>query len=258
MSDNGHMPGTDSYEVKPLYWDTDFFGVKSCKLTLNDRLTDTAFQDALSRVDGYDFVCIANRNCDVENAKMIAEYTNAFIADINVRFTKRLKKESDFSTEAGFSLDSGCKFDKDIVNIANNAYINSRFVRDESLRIRNGGGVHAEWVKNAFNKPDKYFIRHRTAENRTNAFLLFSVSDSIATAELVGVSPESQHIGLGKALWNAFENYLRELEIFELAIGTQITNHAAMALYISRGCRISETTHISHWWRNARSQPSCQ
>lgn len=157
----------EKYSFKNLTWDTEYFGIKSARLDLLSVMTELEFLEALDLTDGYEFICIANLNCCVENARLIAKHTDAFVADTNVQFVKKVPSMANvrdqsfrqsLSCNSVFNVSGQYSYDTDIVKMAEIIYTSSRFVSDKRFAERNGRLVYAEWVKNAFEKDDKYFI----------------------------------------------------------------------------------------------------
>lgn len=247
----------EKYSFKNLIWDTEYFGIKSARLDLLSEMTEVEFLEALDLTDGYEFICIANLDCCVENARLIAKHTNAFVADTNVQFVKKYpfsmgmycQQLSSCICASDFKISNKYAYDPSIVGMTEQIYMASRFIADSRLLVRNGRAVYTEWVKNAFSKVDKYFITHKNASGITDAYLLYSRNGDAATVELVGVSPATQHQGLGKMMWYSLELQLASNNITQIHVGTQIANTGAIGLYSSVGCRLIGCNQVYHWWK---------
>lgn len=240
---------------KELPWDTAYFGVRSARLTLAASLSEAQMAEALASADQYEFVCIQNKDCDVENARNIGRMTNAFVADTNVRFEKRIVPSRVQAGEPGLAARGCCPPDQGVLHIAATAYRWSRFTSDRVLKAKKGALVYHEWAKNAFLKPDKFFLISRAAadgterEPPTNGFILFSAADGCLTLELIGVAEGCQGEGIGRKLWIALENEAVKRNCAQIAVGTQLQNLDAIRFYSKMGCVMCETNQIYHWWR---------
>ena len=258
----GEDTGQGRYRFKPLLWDSDFFGIKSARLDLLAELSEDEFRSALALTEGYEFVGIANQNCCVENARMIAKHTDAFVADTNVQFVEEVHFQENADcrnynhtvnqvNREGliFQHSNNHPYSDDLIAMAASIYTTSRFVKDERLAARNGKSVYAEWVKSAFNKENKYYITCMDQSGHICGFLLYSLDSGVVTVELVGVSPRLRRKGIGKDLWTELEKQALVVSALEIHVGTQITNIKAIGLYMSMGCRMRASNQIYHWWK---------
>ena len=192
--------GTPPYVFEPLPWDTAYFSVPSARLTLLEPLNEEQWSEALAQTDGFAFVCIRNRNCDVKNAMSISRSTDAFVTDTNVQFQKKVCPNGNRPMDPLLTVCDRLPPNADILAIAATAFKVSRFLADEALKARNGALVYHEWVKNAFGKPGKFFLVSQAADAKeptVNGFLLFSIENSCLTLELIGVSDAYQRRGVG-------------------------------------------------------------
>ena len=79
-----------SIEISNLQWDTDFFGIKCGKTVISD--DEISFDLFNEQIKFFDFVTIQNVGNKVAVNKLLADNTNAFLADINIQFEKKLNK----------------------------------------------------------------------------------------------------------------------------------------------------------------------
>ena len=105
----------------------------------------------------YKFITIQNINNNDSNNYVLKELPNCFLADVNVQFEKKVdsKKNYNMKNKMVF-LTNNCPYNDEILAIANSSFIYSRFIND--INLENGNKVYYEWVKNSFNRNDKYFI----------------------------------------------------------------------------------------------------
>lgn len=185
------------YDIIELDWDTKFFGIKSAKVNLNNKIDEKDIKDIKNEIrkEKYRFVTINNKNnCD-ENNFLIKELENVFLADVNIQFIKKIKdrnlKSNDF-----IKIQNNFKFENQIIDISRKSFIYSRFYNDKNLK--DGNKVYTEWAKNAFDKEDKYFCVYKK-ENNIIGYVLFSVESNFLTIELIAINDKEQ----SKRSWNS-------------------------------------------------------
>lgn len=235
---------TDAIKSRRLDWDSDFFGWRCHRLELNAAVDKTDLTAALQAVGGAEFVCIVNRDCNIQNAELIGALTDAYVADTNIQFVKTLDKKG-----APSSIPARDRFPASpaIVDLANKVYRESRFMRDGRFASCGGGKVFGEWVNNAFDITGKYFA---TAEENGQlaGFVLFSISDNVLAVELIGVEDGLRGRGVGRQLWHRAEDEAFRYGCSAIQVGTQLTNLDAVNFYIRMGCAVSHTAQTYHLW----------
>jgi len=80
--------------VYKLDWDSKFFKLKCGKAILHKPLKTNQWDKIRSKFDKYQFISIENRNSEPTNSQLIGKNTNAFLADVNIQFKKKLANRS--------------------------------------------------------------------------------------------------------------------------------------------------------------------
>ena len=75
-------------EIKPLQWDTEYFGIRCDKAVVYD--SDTDFSEFCQDTCEYEFITIQNIGNNVEVNKQIAINTSAYLVDVNIQFEKEI------------------------------------------------------------------------------------------------------------------------------------------------------------------------
>lgn len=237
-----------NFEIKKLDWDTDFFGIKSAKVILKRDINDIDINSIINylKENKFKFVTIQNTNNNDNNNYILKEVNRLFLTDVNIQFEKvldlNIRKECN---DKDVIINSNISYNQDIEKIASESFIYSRFINDKNLN--NGKSVYSEWVKNAFEKEDKFFVLN-IQNNKVMGFLLFSIQNEQITIELIAVDSCSKHKGIGKKLINNLEAFAQKNNIKKINVGTQLNNLNAQNFYINCGFKHIINHSIYHLW----------
>lgn len=230
--------------IKKLEWDSDFFNLRCGKAFVE---TETNIAQLINESIDYDFVSIQNIGNKVNINKLIAENTDAFLADINIQFMKKLElsNESD-----NYCLIINTKEAKGKYNlgITEDDFSHSKFIEDDNFRLRNGYKVYEEWMNNSTNDDNKFFAIQLSEENNIKGFILFKIELNSTVLELVKVNEQYRGEGVCSQLIQGIENYVIHRGIRDIHVGTQINNIAAINLYHKLGYKEVSRTSVYHWW----------
>lgn len=227
-----------------LEWDTKFFGVSCAKAVLNEPLDMANWHDLKARFKDYQFVSIENRNSEPINAQLIGRDTCAFLADVNIQFSKRLESEDKVSD--GIVICQALERNGQLLEIADFGV--SRFTEDPELLKRCGDQVYRQWLINSFGHLEKHFAISKDNKGMINGFLLHSFTDNACVVELIAVSSNEAHSGIGTKLFNAVENSASKRGFSQLRVGTQVRNIAAINFYHKVGCKQVGCHQVYHLW----------
>jgi dTDP-4-amino-4,6-dideoxy-D-galactose acyltransferase len=236
-----------NFEFKKLSWDSEYFGIPSCKVVLNNSIDSNDKLEIENFITEFEFVSFTNINNNNLNNYWLSKQTNAHLVDVNVQFEKVLSNVNQLESNA--FLKNDLMYKSDIAKIAEESFIESRFYNDVFLDKKKASKIYVEWVKNSFNNPEKFFI-YTQINDKITSFLLFSISENyqIAIIELIAVDNEYQNKKYGKELLRKLESYLSLLSIKVIKVGTQINNINAINFYIKNGFKLKECHSIYHYW----------
>ena len=225
-------------------WDTQFFGVTCAKAILHEPLTRTNWNELKELFKQNEFISIDNRNSDPVNARFIGKDTSAFLADVNIQFTKKLEPQVTQADDVAIyqALDR----DDQLLDIADFGV--SKFIEDPELLKRGGDQVYKHWIINSFGRIDKHFAISRDSNDRINGFLLHSYTDDTCLVELIAVSSNESHSGIGTKLFNSVEISASKRGFNQLRVGTQVRNIAAINFYHKVGCKQVRCHQVYHLW----------
>lgn len=237
------MKSKEKYTYMPLEWDTNHFGVDCSKLVLHKGIADNKLMGLIDQNKNVQFMTIVNEESNPMNSRVLGEYTNAFLADINIQFQKSISEQH---INEGITITNSHPYKQKIIDLA--TFQVSRFIEDPKLNELGGKDVYKEWLKNSFNRDDKYFATSIDSNGQINGFVLFSFTSDKCIIELIAVDVNSTIKGIGSKLFKAVEAYASELEIEVLQVGTQIRNLTAINFYHKMGCKQVGCHQVYHLW----------
>lgn len=239
-------------QMKPqlckLLWEEETFGIKAAKVNLDNELTKEQWDELNKEFKDYEMIVINNYGNNSKNNLLIGELDNCFLADINVQFEKTLSYiEGDINTN--IKIVNNKKFDNSIIKIAEKSFIYSRFTNDPNLDREKAKLIYVDWTKNSFDKENKYFVTYEES-NKSIGFIVFYISEGVATIELVAVDKEYQNKKIGKEMMIELERFLNEVkdEVTLIKVGTQAENENAIRFYQNREFKLVKINTIYHNW----------
>lgn len=241
MMDNTTGNAVSFYE---LDWDTKFFGVSSAKAILHEPLTIAQWNDLKTRFKDYQFVSIENRNSEPTNAQLIGRDTSAFLADVNIQLTKKLEPQGTQADD--IAIYQALERNDQLLEIADFGV--SKFTEDPELFKRGGDQVYRQWLINSFGNAEKHFAISKDNEGIINGFLLHSYSDNACVVELIAVSSNKAHSGIGTRLFSSVESSAFQCGFTQMRVGTQVRNRAAINFYHKVGCKQVGCHQVYHLW----------
>ena len=242
----------DFFSIFDLPWDTEFFGIKCCKINLKKEIQENIFKQLLEGLDQYNFISINNENNNSQNNQLIGKCTNAFLVDVNIQFEKNFFRGISYNNIAkniNVIIQNNFPTNIEILKLAKKSYVHSKFISDNNLKKRNGSLVYYHWTKNSFFKNDKYFLAFES-EKKIGGYILFSLENkNICRIELIAVDESRRREYIGQIMLQNLEKYLLDLEITQIKVGTQIENLSAANFYIHNNFKIKNIKSTYHFWR---------
>lgn len=256
------------FACSQLAWDTEYFGIPSAGVDLSGAI-DAAGQDEILRFcDQYDFVTIRNHGNRAENNRWIGLRTNAFLADMNVRFEKKIGCVPEAGGRPAESVPNAGAWDRvygsecpenrvtirnfmpanaGIEEIAAKAFRSSRFFNDPRLARDRAEGVYVKWVRSAFDRDDRYFAVCER-DGAVAGFSLVSFTDGGTVIELIAVDERFRGQKVGKAMVGALCVFAGERGAQRITVGTQADNVTAVRFYVTMGFQYAGCAAVYHLW----------
>ncbi len=242
----GIYVSNNKYNLIDLDWDTNYFGVKSGKVVLNELIDDNDLKSILKWSKNYEFVTIQNSNNISDNNIMIGK-TKAFLTDVNVQFEKKVDK-SVRSYEKKITIENNCKKNEKLLDIARNAYIYSRFINDINLDKNKSKLLYYNWLKNSFNNENKYISYYKEKDTYLG-YCLFHFDEDGCVIELIAADLNHKRSGVGSKLLDSIYYMCNEQNIDNLYVGTQLDNIPAQNFYTKNGFKVKTYNSIYHLWK---------
>ena len=236
-----------NFELWPLKWDTDYFGVSSAKVSLSGVIDEQGQDEVIEFCKGFEFVTITNIDNIKENNYWIGNRTNAFLADMNIQFLKVLANKPDYQDEKTYVVNSLPR-NEQIVDIARKSFNHSRFFNDPKLPSVQASNIYLHWIECAFGQESKYFaISER--DGNVAGFTLFSFNEDSCVIELIAVDEKYHGQKVGKSLIHTIETFVIDQGIQKIRVGTQVNNISAAQFYYAMGFKYVSCGSIYHLWR---------
>ena len=237
-----------NYELRPLQWDTDYFGVSSARVNLSGILDESAQEDVIEFCKDYNFVTISNLNNIKENNHWIGSKTNAFLADMNIQFVKVLADKPNYQDDKTYVVSSLPRHEQ-ILDIAKKSFNYSRFFNDPKLPQEQAKNIYLHWTKCAFGQKTKYFVISER-EGNIAGYTLFSFNDDSIVIELIAVDERYQGQRVGKSLIYRMESFVIDQGVKKIKVGTQVNNISAAQFYNAMGFKYASCGSIYHLWES--------
>jgi GNAT superfamily N-acetyltransferase len=136
-----------------------------------------------------------------------------------------------------------------VAEIAEKCFTFSRFHLDPSVSTAVANRIKREWVLNYFRKERGEYIYTARIDSRPVGFLavlcLSLQNRTVGIIDLMGVHPEQQGCGIGRALVSHFIQTEGPRSTM-LEVGTQAANIPSLRLYQRMGFLISRTEYVMH------------
>ncbi len=172
------------------------------------------------------------------------------VVDVNVTLERTPGSQSSSSVGNSISVQQATPQDhEDVLNIAANCFVYSRFHLDPLLTQEMANMVKREWVRNYVKGKRGEALLVAKLDGKPVGFLAVLANKdsngSCRVIDLVGVAPAHQGRGVGRAIVDHFIASSDGL-CDSLRVGTQAANIPSLRLYESCGFRVADTTFVLH------------
>jgi len=239
----------EKIKIINLDWDTRYFGVKSARVNILGKIYKENLYKILDLCKDFEFITISNGGNSYENNYLIGSCTNAFLTDMNIKFTKRIISKP-ISMNSITEVHNFYSYNDRIIDIAKNSFIYSRFYNDPLLPPNKVKNIYLCWTEGAFSQHDKFFVTTKI-NDKFAGYILFSIDydNKSISIELIAVDKECRRQNVGKSLIFGLELFAYENGIDKIIVGTQADNTTAIRFY--NDCRFlyNGCSSIYHLWR---------
>ncbi|WP_236011777.1 GNAT family N-acetyltransferase [Vibrio paracholerae] len=127
-------------------------------------------------------------------------------------------------------------------NLTDGLYLSSRF-KAPWFTEEEKDSFYREWLRKAVLSQFDDLCMVKRVDTKIAGFVTVRVEGDHASIGLIGVLPEYQTLGLGKALIECAESYAFEHGCKHLSVATQLSNIKAMNLYMKSGYSLQNTAY---------------
>jgi dTDP-4-amino-4,6-dideoxy-D-galactose acyltransferase len=243
----------EAYHARASAIDTHYFGVPTAIVVLKQGCPPGEDLDRLlDFMQPFSLVMITNKGNNPINNHWLGRKTSAFLTDVNVQLRKKVCSPGEGQYHASIS-DAVVK-NEQIIHLAETSFKYSRFLNDPHLQAEKARGIYADIVRNAFEKPGRFFAQYE-AKGMITGFVLFSMNAQTlsATVELIAIDPNQTGRGIGPSIIRSVEHFVCQNGMETVWVGTQLDNIQALKFYTSYGFQVMECSSIYHYWPNGGS-----
>jgi dTDP-4-amino-4,6-dideoxy-D-galactose acyltransferase len=229
-----------------LHWDSDFFGYRVAKVTINEKDPDN-YKRTLSILHNehirLTYILLSPEASDLND--VIIE-SGGQLVDKKVTFCKSSTSHSGFRNEILEYSGNGEK--KELYELALQAGLFSRFRIDNNFKNGEYERLYKKWLDNSLNgNVASKVIIARTKEHITGLITL-GVKGTIADIGLLAVDRTYTGMGIGSELVYYADNEAYAGGYNKIKVVTQLDNERACALYKRCGFDVESLINIYHLW----------
>lgn len=146
----------------------------------------------------------------------------------------------------------------DLISITDEAFVvGTRFHLDPNMAY-GAQTLHRRWIENCIDGlvadrvivaiEDKLILGYITAQ--VDPLAKSALCQSRGTIGLFAVRKAARGRGIGAALLNAVNQYLTDLAVERVEVGTEASNSAALNAYMRAGFKVVQSCFTMHYWLN--------
>ena len=186
---------------------------------------------------------------DVANTEAVARMTaqGFAVVDVNVTFAHRRSGETR-RTKPILVEQARPEHGEVLADIAGRCFRFSRFHLDPNVSDELADKIKREWVRSYSSGKRGIELLAALDGGKPVGFLAVLESGDARVIDLIGVAPEAQGRGAGRALVDAFVERHRE-HARELLVGTQAANIPSVRLYEAAGFALASAAYVLHLHR---------
>ena len=136
---------------------------------------------------------------------------------------------------------------KQILDIAENSFINSRFFRDKKIKKNLAKKIKRNWVFNFFREKRGEYLIISECNKKVVGFLLILKNKNNYIIDLVAVKKNYQNLGFGTKMIKFFENIVLKRNKVKIYVSTQSNNKDSIKLYIKNQFKVKYKKYVYHF-----------
>jgi dTDP-4-amino-4,6-dideoxy-D-galactose acyltransferase len=230
-----------------LEWDSRFFNQNVFQLTYYKGCDLNLEIKKLYNNEGAEIIYVFS---DAELPDFMINDSGGQLVDIKLLFEKKIKPLYEGVDFSGISLYSDNNADSQLLDLAIQSGIESRFKKDIRLPIGCFERMYEIWIDKSVKKEMANAVFIHKIENQTVGLVTVKLMDDFGEVGLFAVDEKYRGQRIGKLLLQRTEKYLIENKRDILLIPTQEANAGAVKFYKSNGYLIKRRTYIYHFIKN--------
>ena len=136
---------------------------------------------------------------------------------------------------------------KEILDIAGNSFIKSRFYKDKNIKKRLAKKIKRNWVLNFFKKKRGEHLIVSEVNKKVVGFLLILKNQKDYIIDLIAVKKIYQNLGLGTKMIEFLENKILKQNKVKIYVSTQSNNKDSIKLYIKNKFKVKYINYVYHF-----------
>lgn len=223
--------------IKPLEWDSRFFGLKIGKVLLHSSIRLNEFHEEAKNYDCVYIFCHEKLSCQLQ--QLGAEYYGE-------RVVFRMANASCYTKTRNVKIIQVKKLTNSIVELASRAGQYSRFFLDSKFSNQ-AKRMYKIWIKRDF--ANGGVLCSYVNDTILSGVMSYHIHDKTLIIGLLSVSERFQHRGIGRAFLEYTKHIANEQNL-SIEVSTQGGNIPAKRLYSSCGFECIYSAEVWHLWNS--------
>lgn len=240
-----YYENSNSELFEKLIWDSNFFKLNVYKIKNTNNVDELIEVLLILKKIGANLIYYSSTSPLIEFNDISKIYDVNFV-DRKMTYSKKIDEKSFYNPFiTGYKKDYP---EKDLLNLAVQSGVYSRFNLDKRIGITNYENLYKEWIINSVNKKFAKEVLVYYDEDIIAGFATLGEKNSIADIGIIAVNSNYRGKGIGKSLIHSSENWFLNKDYKNIQVVTQGDNIPACKLYESCGYKVSRLEYFYHFW----------
>jgi len=233
--------------IKPLDWDSNFFGIKTGRLDASE-LSKEELQNQLKSIDksGFQLVYIFAGHDKPVLKKEILE-TGGKLVDEKITYFMNLSGFKPLISEF-IKSSHGADMDRELESLALESGKYSRFRLDPQIPRNKFEDLYRLWMRNSLKGNFAKEVFTFEEMGRKLGMVSIDIRNGEGWIGIIAVNEESRGKSIGKLLMHACIRFCQENHVSVLNVQTQMENKVSCAFYERIGFEVKCIEDVFHFW----------
>lgn len=227
-------------EIEILKWDSDFFGYKVARLS-SSVASGTALATAYRA--GVELLYWVSQT----ERQIRSDFYDFTLVDCKTIYFKTIGNS--LSQEASIKSFEGSKPTDDLIKLAIESGVNSRFNVDKKIGRPAFEALYQRWIEASVEKKIAKEVLVFEEAGHLAGFVTLGEKNGRADVGIIAVDADFRGQGIGKKLMQTAENWFVAAGYETMQVVTQGNNTTACRLYESCGFTVDEVSYFYHGWK---------